>query len=148
MLGLFGIGSIMTAPFIRTILRKIGFEGILAAGSAMFVFSLSLIAQVHQIIYALPAAFAAGMGWVLILTTINTAVQVRSPDEILGRCLSIYQAVTFGGMALGSWTWGGVADWKGLPFALHAASVFLVVSFAVLRFAAPMPRVGEGVLRR
>lgn len=147
MLGLFGIGSIVTAPFIRTVLRKIGFEGILATGSAMFVFSLSLIAEVHEIAYALPAAFAAGMGWVLILTTINTAVQMRSPDEILGRCLSIYQAVTFGGMAIGSWLWGAIADWRSLPFALHGASVFLIVSFAVLRFLAPMPRVGEGVLR-
>ena len=147
MLGLFGIGSIVTAPFLRMIRRRIGFEGILGAGSALFVFSLSLIAEVHEVLYALPAAFAAGMGWVLILTTINTAVQVRSPDEILGRCLSIYQAVTFGGMALGSWTWGALADWKDLPFALHAGSIFLVVSFGVLRFLAPMPRVGEGVLR-
>lgn len=147
MLGLFGIGSIVTAPFIRTILRRIGFEGILGSGSALFVFSLSLIAEAHQITYALPAAFAAGMGWVLILTTINTAVQMRSPDEILGRCLSIYQAVTFGGMALGSWTWGALADLTNLPFALHAGSIFLVLSFGVLRFVAPMPRVGEGVLR-
>lgn len=147
MLGLFGLGSIVTAPFIRMILRRIGFEGILTTGSAMFVFSLSLIAEVHEVLYALPAAFAAGIGWVLILTTINTAVQMRSPDEILGRCLSIYQAVTFGGMALGSWTWGALADWQGLPFALHAGSIFLVVSFGVLRFLAPMPRLGEGVLR-
>jgi MFS family permease len=146
MLGMFGIGSIVSAPFIRMILRRIGFEGILATGSAMFVFALSLTAMVHEVLYALPAAFTAGMGWVLILTTINTAVQMRSPDEILGRCLSIYQAVTFGGMALGSWAWGALADWRGLPFTLHAGSVFLVVSFGVLRFMAPMPRVGEGVL--
>lgn len=148
MLGLFGIGSITAAPFIGTIRRKLGLEGILTLGAAMFVFSLSLVAEAHHIFYALPAAFAAGMAWVLILTTINTAVQMRSPDEILGRCLSIYQAVTFGGMALGSWTWGMVADWKGLPFALHAGSVFLIVSFAALRQLAPLPRPGEGVLMR
>ncbi|WP_407938130.1 MFS transporter [Novosphingobium malaysiense] len=146
MLGLFGIGSITAAPFIGLIRSKLGLEGILAVGAAMFVFSLSLIAAVHQISYALPAAFIAGMGWVWILTTINTAVQLRSPDEILGRCLSIYQAVTFGGMALGSWVWGFIADWKSLPFALHAGSVFLIVSFAALRLLAPLPRPGEGVL--
>lgn len=147
MLGLFGVGSIVTAPFLRTILRKIGLEGILATGSAMLVFSLSLIAEVHEVMYALPAAFITGMAWVLILTTINTAVQMRSPDEILGRCLSVYQAVTFGGMALGSWVWGAVADWQDLPFALHAGSVFLVVSFIALRIVAPLPRLGEGVLK-
>ena len=147
MLGLFGIGSITAAPFVGTIRRRIGLEGILTVGAAMFVFALSLIAVSHQILHALPAAFFAGVAWVLILTTINTAVQLRSPDEILGRCLSIYQAVTFGGMALGAWAWGLIADWKSLPFALHAGSVVLVVSFVVLRMTAPLPRPGEGVLK-
>ncbi|MDE8653815.1 MFS transporter [Novosphingobium album (ex Liu et al. 2023)] len=147
MLGMFGIGSIIAAPFIGTIRRKLQLEGVLALGTVMFVFVLSLIAEVHSVIYALPAAFVGGMGWVAILTTINTAVQMRSPDEILGRCLSIYQAVTFGGMALGSWAWGALADWRGLPFALHAGSAFLIVSFIALRLLAPLPRPGEGVVK-
>jgi len=147
MLGLFGIGSILTAPFIGAIRRKLEMEGVLALGSAMFVFVLSLLAQVQVIWYALPAAFVGGMAWVLILTSINTAVQMRSPDAILGRCLSIYQAVTFGGMALGSWAWGAIADWHDLPAALHAASAFLVVSFVILRWVAPLPKPGEGVVK-
>lgn len=146
MLGLFGAGSISVAPFIGSVRHKLGLEGILALGTAMFVAALSLIALVHVVIYALPAAFMAGMAWVLILTTLNTAVQLRSPDEILGRCLSIYQAVTFGGMSLGAWLFGTLADLRDLPFALHTASAALLVSFAVLRFLAPMPRLGEGVL--
>lgn len=147
MLGLFGIGSISAAPFIGTIRSKLGLEGILALGSAMFVFALWLIAEVHQVLYALPGAFVAGMAWVLILTTLNTAVQMRSPDDILGRCLSIYQAVTFGGMAIGSWVWGMIADWKDLPFALHVGSVVLAVSAVLLRIFVPMPKRGEGVLK-
>jgi len=147
MLGLFGIGSIVTAPFIGTIRRTLQMEGTLALGSAMFVFVLSLLAQVHVIWYALPAAFVGGMGWVLILTSINTAVQMRSPDTILGRCLSIYQAVTFGGMALGSWAWGAIADYRSLPFALHAGSAFLIVSCVVLRVVAPLPKPGEGIVK-
>lgn len=148
MLGLFGIGSITAAPLTGPIRRRIGLEGILALGAAMFVFSLSLIAEVDRIAYALPAAFVSGMAWVMILTTLNTAVQLRSPDAILGRCLSIYQAVTFGGMALGAWTWGALADWKDLPFALHAGSIFLIISFVALRVIAPLPKPGEGVLKQ
>lgn len=75
-------------------------------------------------------------------------MQLRSPDAILGRCLSIYQAVTFGGMALGSWTWGMLADWKDLPFALHAGSIFLIVSFVALRILAPLPKPGEGIIKQ
>lgn len=147
MLGLFGIGSIIIAPFVGPIRRKLRMEGTLALGSAMFVFVLVLLAQVHVIWYALPAAFAGGMGWVLILTSINTAVQLRSPDAILGRCLSIYQAVTFGGMALGAWVWGAVADWRDLPTALYAAAAFLIASFGLLRWIAPLPQPGEGVVK-
>jgi MFS family permease len=148
MLGLFGIGSIIAAPLVGPVRSKLGLEGILALGAAMFVVSLSLVAEVHDVLYALPAAFISGMAWVMILTTINTAVQMRSPDAILGRCLSIYQAVTFGGMALGSWAWGSLADWQDLSFALHAASVLLFVSFMVLRVVAPLPKPGEGVVRQ
>lgn len=148
MLGLFGIGSIVAAPFIAAIRRRLGLEGILALGAGMFAFSMSLIAEIHTVTYALPAAFLSGMAWVLILTTINTAVQMRSPDAILGRCLSIYQAITFGGMAIGSWVFGALADWKSLPFALHAGSVVLAVSFLGLLALAPLPRLGEGVLRQ
>lgn len=146
MLGAFGIGSILAAPLVGPIRRKLLLEGILALGGLMFVFSLSLLAEARTVPLALPAAFVGGMAWVMILTTLNTAVQMRSPDAILGRCLSIYQAATFGGMALGAWVWGGLADWHGLPFALHAASVFLIVSFVLLRFTAPLPRPGEGIV--
>lgn len=148
MLGLFGIGSILAAPFTGTLRNKLGLEGILALGAAMFVFSMSLVAEVHDIRYALPAAFVSGVAWVMILTTLNTAIQMRSPDAILGRCLSIYQAATFGGMALGSWVWGAVADWQSLSFALHAGSIVLVISFALLRVIAPLPQPGEGVVRQ
>jgi len=147
MLGTFGIGSIVTAPFIGPIRRKLQMEGTLAVGALMYVLVLLLLAQVGSVWHAMPAAFVGGMSWVLILTSINTAVQMRAPDAILGRCLSIYQAVTFGGMALGAWAWGAVADWRNLPFALHSAAAFLIVSFVVLRVVAPLPKLGEGVVK-
>lgn len=146
MLGVFGFGSIVAAPFIGMIRRRLMLEGILAVGALLFVAVLSVLAEVQNIMHALPASFLAGMAWVAVLTTLNTAVQMRSPEEILGRCLSIYQAVTFGGMALGAWVWGAAADLQSLPFALHAASIFLIVAFALLRVIAPLPKPGEGVI--
>ena len=70
-------------------------------------------------------------------------MQLRSPDVILGRCLSIYQAVTFGAVALGAYGWGWVSDWQSLPFALYAAAAGLFASM-LLRFVVPMPRRDEG----
>ena len=45
---------------------------------------------------------------------------------------------------MGSWAWGALADWQDLPFALHAASAFLLVTLILVRLYAPMPGREEG----
>lgn len=144
MLGLFGIGSILAALVVGPARRRFGIETVLTAGTLAFIAAQWILGEAHSVIAALPATFIAGMAWVSVLTSINVAMQMRSPDHILGRCLSIYQAVTFGGMAVGSWAWGAVADWQDLPFALHAAAGFLAVTLVLTRLFAPMPKPGEG----
>jgi MFS family permease len=85
----------------------------------------------------------AGTGWVAAMTSLNVAMQLRSPEAILGRCLSLYQAITFGSMALGAWAWGWVADEVGLTFALYASAAWLAGNL-VLGFFVPMPAREEG----
>ena len=146
MLAVFGLGSIIAAPFLRQVRQKLELEGLLALSVLFYLFAMSVLAEVHAVIWAAPVAFLAGMAFVAIMTSLNSAMQFRSPDEILGRCMSTYQAVTMGGMALGAWGWGAMADVASLPFALHAASAFLVIGSLLLRQVAPVPRFGEGVV--
>ncbi len=146
MLAVFGVGSIIAAPFLRQIRQKLELEGLLALSVLFYLLALSVLAEVHTVIWAAPVAFLAGMAFVAIMTSLNSAMQFRAPDEILGRCMSTYQAVTMGGMALGAWTWGATADAASLPFALHAASAFLVIGSLVLAKIAPVPKFGEGVV--
>jgi MFS family permease len=146
MLGMFGIGSIVAAPQLGAMRRRYGLENVLAAGTLAYMIAQVLLAFSGTVWQALPATFIAGLAWTAILTSINVAVQMRSPDAILGRCLSIYQSVTFGGMAIGSWFWGWVADRHSLPFALHGAAGFLLVALVIMRLIAPMPKPGEGVI--
>lgn len=144
LLGMFGIGSIAAAPLIGKVRRRWGVETVLAAGTLCAVGGQLLLASATAMPHALPAAFLAGAGWVTALTSLNVAMQMRSPEAILGRCMSIYQAAAFGGMAIGAWLWGMLADLTDLVSSLHAASVFLIVSLVVLRRLAPMPKPGEG----
>ena len=92
------------------------------------------------------ASLFAGAGQVAALTSLNVSMQLRSPDEILGRCLSIFQALTFGGFAVGSWAWGALSDAAGLASSLFAAATWMVVAMVALRFLAPMPEIGEGTV--
>lgn len=144
MLGAFGIGSIIAALFVTKLRRRFGSEHVVAGATVCFIVAQFVLAEATTLAQALPATFITGAGWVSALTSLNVAMQMRSPEAILGRCLSIYQAITFGGMAVGSWIWGLAADWRGLPFALHGAGAFLAVSLVILRIVAPMPKPGEG----
>lgn len=145
MLGGFGIGSILTALVVSRLRRRYGSEAVVTVATLIFAAALLLMAFATSIPMAVAAAFLGGMGWASAMTSLNVAMQLRSPEDILGRCLSIYQAVTFGGMALGAWIWGTIADMGGLVTALHAAAAWLALSLA-LHFFAPMPTRGEGRL--
>ncbi len=144
MLGAFGIGSILAALAVGPMRRRFGTEAVTSVGVAAFVTVLPLLTKLDTVGRALPLAFIAGIGWTACMTTLNLAIQVRSPDAILGRSLAIYQAVTFGGMALGAWLWGALADWISLTAALNGAALWLAAATIALRLFAPMPAPHEG----
>lgn len=144
MLAAFGLGSIGVALWVSSWRRRFGAETVVSVATAVFVIAQLGISAAGTLIAALPATVLAGAGWVAAMTSLNVAMQLRSPEAILGRCLSLYQAVTFGGMALGAWAWGWLADQRGLPFALDAAAGWLAATLVLLRRFAPMPRRDEG----
>lgn len=145
LLGMFGISSIVSALFVRKIMRRFGSETAIGLGTLAFIGAEVAMALSHSMTLALIAAVLGGIGWVLALTTLNVAMQVRSPDAILGRCLAVYQAITFGSMAIGAWVWGAIADGADVPTSLGVAAAWLAVSLVLLRLFMPMPQRGEGV---
>jgi len=72
---------------------------------------------------------------------------LRAPEAILGRCLSMYQAIVFGAMAVGAYAWGAMADGFGLANAIRLAAGWLALTL-LLRFVIPMPRREEGRVDR
>ncbi|GAD47405.1 putative major facilitator superfamily transporter [Caenibius tardaugens NBRC 16725] len=145
LLGAFGISSIVSALFVGKAMRGLGSELVTGVGTLTSIGAAALLAISHGLVPAMFAAVLGGIGWVMVLTTLNVAMQVRSPDAILGRCLAVYQAITFGGMAIGAWVWGAIADWSDLTVSLLAAAGWLTVWLVLLRIFVPMPQRGEGV---
>ena len=145
-LAAFGAGSIFGALLVSSARRRWGSDRVVTAASLIFAAAMLPVALTTSLPWVIVAAFVAGSAWVSTLTTLNVAMQLRSPEEILGRCLSIYQAVTFGAMALGAYTLGLIADLASLPAAILASAAGLVLTALVRRFVAPMPRRDEGRL--
>ena len=147
LLGAFGLGSIMTALWVAPLRRRFGSEAVVGVSTVLFAAALFPIAAAQSLAPALAAGLVAGGSWVAALTSLNVAMQLRSPEAILGRCLAIYQSVTFGGMALGAYALGVLADLIGVPGAIRLAAVLVLVLAPVLRWLAPMPARDEGRLR-
>ncbi len=143
LLGAFGLGSILTALWVAPARRRFGSEAVVSVSTLVFALAMFPVARAASLGPMMLAALVAGGGWVATLTSLNVAMQLRSPEAILGRCLSIYQAATFGGMALGAYGVGLLADLAGAQQAIEAAALFLLATLA-LRWLAPMPSPREG----
>jgi len=70
----------------------------------------------------------AGAAWVLVMSLFNVTVQLSTPRWVVGRALSLYQTANFGGMAIGAWIWGALADQAGLGAALATAGLAIALT--------------------
>ena len=62
------------------------------------------------------------------VTLFNIGVQLSTPRWVAGRALAAYQAAIAGGVAIGSWLWGHVADHVGVDKALMIAGATMFLS--------------------
>lgn len=127
-LGAFGLGAIggvaMNGP-LRARLRN---EHIVRAACLSFAGGLVLLGLSRSLWLTAPALLVCGAGWVMALSLFNVTVQLSSPRWVVGRALSFYQTAVFGGMSVGAWVWGGVADMGGVALALFCAAGALIVA--------------------
>jgi hypothetical protein len=73
------------------------------------------------------AIFLAGASWININSLLNVAVQMSVPRWVLGRMIALFMTFIFGGMAIGSWVWGGVAEAFSVQLAFLIAALALMI---------------------
>lgn len=137
-LGCFGAGAIGGAFLNARVRERWGNETIVRAAFLVFALSVVCLAFSRDLWLSCLAVLPAGACWVLTLSLFNVTVQLSTPRWVVGRALSLYQTATFGGMAMGSWIWGLIAEAHGTGSALIASGVVLALGAAVgLRYVLP-----------
>jgi MFS family permease len=81
-------------------------------------------------VLSLAVLLVAGMGWMVVISTVNASLQLFLPRWVRARGLATYQIVFAGGQAFGALVWGAVAQVAGLPAALLAAGALLLAGAA------------------
>ncbi len=138
LLAAFGGGAVAGALGGGVIRERFTNEMIVAAGSAAFGGAGLIAAFSPFLAVTFVALVVGGAAWLLVLSTFNVTVQLRTPRWVVGRAMAIYQAGVFGGLSLGAWLWGVVAENYGVPTSLIAADLALVAT-ALLGRILPMP---------
>ncbi|MGF0537668.1 MFS transporter [Agrobacterium sp. ES01] len=131
LLGAFGVGAIIGALSNGRLREYLSSEQIVRCSFAGFAVAAAVCGVSTHFWQVAPALVLAGGCWVLSLSLFNTVVQLSTPRWVVGRALSLYQTATFGGMALGSWIWGVVAENHGVTEALSISAIVLMVGVAV-----------------
>lgn len=138
LLGAFGVGAVTGALVGARLRSMLSAEWIVRSAALLWAAGAALAAVSPVLPLTMFAMLLAGLAFLLALSTFNVTVQLSSPRWVVARTLSLYQMVTFGGMALGSWMWGAMAAQIDPRTALlGAAAVQLVTVLIGLR--APMP---------
>jgi predicted MFS family arabinose efflux permease/quinol monooxygenase YgiN len=133
LLGVVGVGAVGGAFALPAIRRRLGANGILAAGAAVFAATLVVLASTRSPWLAAAALLPAGLAWIGVLSTLNAHIQQRLPGWVRGRALAIYLVVFQGGQALTAPVWGALADGLGLTLALLTGAGLLTGSALSVR---------------
>jgi MFS family permease len=138
LLGGFGVGAVFGAFGSARLRVRLSTEALVRWSCAVFALASVVTALSPWLALTMAALMLAGAGWVLALSTFNVTVQMSAPRWVVARALSLYQMAAFGGMAVGSWLWGEIAEGASIHVALVVAAAAQLGCLLMGR-AAPLP---------
>jgi MFS family permease len=124
LLAMTGLGACVAALTVATMGAALVRERSLYVGAAIFSFSIILFGFQHSPWGASFFLFFAGLGLVLFFSVGNSLIQTESPNELRGRLMGIWALVFGGGMPIGSFWMGVIAQKVGSGHALQAGGLF------------------------
>ncbi|MBB3020803.1 MFS family permease [Microvirga lupini] len=138
LLGAFGAGAVGGALLSTRLRQALSLEALVRIAFLSFAVCAAVAGSSPFALLTIVAMALGGASWVLALSSFNATVQLSSPRWVVGRALALYQMMTFGGMAFGSWIWGVAAERYGTGDALLIAAGVLVAG-AALGLRLPLP---------
>jgi MFS family permease len=140
LLGFFGVGAVGGALLVPAARRH--FSGEAATRGCCLILGLSMVGVglSHSMPLTAITLLAAGGTWMLNMALYNVGVQTAAPRWVAGRLLAAYQSSVTGGVAIGSWLWGEVAQQHGISTAMYVSGGLMVLSPLIgLRYRIPDP---------
>jgi MFS family permease len=135
LLGCFGVGAILGALIMQSARARWSTEVIVSAGVVVLGLVIVTTAGLHRLSTLAPLMLMGGAAWVTFISMISALVQNLAPDWVRARVLAIFILAYQGSFALGSVTWGAVAQRAGIRAALVSAGIGTIGTVVFALFA-------------
>ena len=140
--GAFGIGAVLGALSSGRLRRRFAIETIVRSAALALAIGTAITASTGWLLVTIAGLLLCGAGWVIALSTFNVSVQMSAPRWVLARAVALYQMTAFGGMALGAWLFGWLAEHMGVVTSLYVAAGVQFVAAMVGLFL-PLSQTGD-----
>jgi len=130
LLGALGVGAVAGSfllPRLRALLTN---NAMLAAAGAAYALVLVAAVLSRNVVLTVVVLLPAGVAWIAVISTINSALQLFLPAWVRARGLSVYLTVLFGGQAFGAVVWGAIAAPIGVVATFLIAAGVMIVGVA------------------
>ncbi|MFY9646780.1 MAG: MFS transporter [Terriglobales bacterium] len=135
LLGCFGGGAIIGALVMQSARDRWATESIVSTGVVMLGLVILAMSGLHRLSTLAAVMSVGGAAWVIFISLISALIQNLAPDWVRARVLAIFILVYQGSYALGTSTWGAVAQRSGVGTALVWAGVGTIATAAIALFA-------------
>jgi MFS family permease/quinol monooxygenase YgiN len=137
-----GGGAVFGATVLPRATDRLSSETVGVGGSAVIALVLAALTAVREPLVAALVLFVAGAAWLSVLTGLMTGAQVAAPAWVRGRAFATWLLAYQGGLALGGFAWGLVAEWSLRGALLASAGTLLVAALATRLVAThPLPEI-------
>ena len=138
MFGAIGAGSVAVAQVLGTVRAAFGIPNSILLGGVVLGCSIVGLGLSNSLLVAYGALFLAGLGWLTVLSSLNTAIQFAVPAEHRASGFALYLVTSQGISAFGAAGWGAFAANYGSGSAfVCAGALFIVLGIATWRIPLP-----------
>ena len=133
-LGMMGVGGVTSGMLLPIVRAKLSRGATVAGCTAVSCAGMAVVSVSDHWLLASFGMLLFGLGWTSAFATIQAAAQLVCPPWVRARALSIYQLAQNGALTIGSFGWGWLGGYVGIPRTFMTATVVGLILMIVARF--------------
>jgi MFS family permease len=135
-----GIGALIGAIYLASRKSVRGLGKIMEISAFLFGAIIIIFAFSKNFILSMAALLIAGVGFISLIATSNTILQITTDDDKRGRVMSFYTMAFIGIAPFGSLAAGAIAERIGAPLTIMISGIISIICGVILTLRLPRLR--------